>query len=94
MTKERRRNLRAFGKLERVSCAGKETTKGIAAAGRMESEVHFWDLSYWKVLHTPHSLDAMHIMKKVTESLLGSLMNMPERTKDGQKARTDRNCLA
>jgi hypothetical protein len=49
----------------------------------------FWDLPYWKILHTPHSLDVMHIKKNVCESLLGTLLNMPERTKDGPKARSD-----
>ena len=37
----------------------------------------------------PHSLDVMHIRKNVCESLLGTLLNMPERTKDGPKARND-----
>ena len=37
----------------------------------------------------PHSLDVMHITKNVCESLLGTLLNMPERTKDGPKARVD-----
>ena len=37
----------------------------------------------------PHSLDVMHITKNVCESLLGTLLNMPERTKDGPKARAD-----
>src|SRR3954470_23570172 len=31
----------------------------------------------------------MHITKNVCESLLGTLLNMPERTKDGSKARAD-----
>ena len=31
----------------------------------------------------------MHITKSVFESLLGTLMNMPEKTKDGTKARKD-----
>jgi hypothetical protein len=53
----------------------------------------FWDLPYWNVLHTPHSLDMMHITKNVTESLLGTLMNMPDRTKDGPKARSDLKLL-
>ncbi|KAK1661257.1 hypothetical protein QYE76_049416 [Lolium multiflorum] len=35
------------------------------------------------------SLDVMHITKNVCESLLGTLLNMPERTKDGPKARYD-----
>ena len=49
----------------------------------------FWDLPYWKIHRVPHSLDVMHIMKNVCESLLGTLLNMPERTKDGPKARAD-----
>ena len=35
----------------------------------------------------------MHITKNVTESLLGTLMNMPDRTKDGPKARSDLKLL-
>jgi hypothetical protein len=31
----------------------------------------------------------MHITKNVLESLLGTLMNMPEKTKDGPRARKD-----
>ena len=31
----------------------------------------------------------MHITKNVCESLLGTLLNMPERIKDGPKARND-----
>jgi hypothetical protein len=49
----------------------------------------FWDLQYWKILHTPHSLDVMHITKNVCEGLLGTILNMPKRTKDGPKARSD-----
>ena len=43
----------------------------------------------WKIHRVPHSLDVMHITKNVCESLLGTLLNMPERTKDGAKARAD-----
>ncbi|KAK1663854.1 hypothetical protein QYE76_052013 [Lolium multiflorum] len=53
----------------------------------------FWDLPYWKILDTPHCLDVMHITKNVCESLLGTLLNMPDRTKDGQKARHDLKVL-
>ena len=37
----------------------------------------------------PHSLDVMHIIKNVCESLLATLLNMPDKTKDGPKARHD-----
>ena len=49
----------------------------------------FWDLEYWPNHDTPHCLDPMHITKNVLESFLGTLMNMPEKTKDGPKARKD-----
>ena len=49
----------------------------------------FWDLEYWPKLDTPHCLYQMHIMKNVLESLLATLMNMPDKTKDGPKARKD-----
>ena len=49
----------------------------------------FWDLEYWPKLDMPHCLDQMHITKNVLESFLGILMNMPEKTKDGLKARKD-----
>ena len=49
----------------------------------------FWDLEYWPNHDMPHCLDPMHITKNVLESLLGTLMNMPEKTKDGPKARKD-----
>ena len=49
----------------------------------------FWDLEYWHKLDTPHCLDQMHICKNVLESLLATLMNMPDKTNDGPKARKD-----
>jgi hypothetical protein len=49
----------------------------------------FWDLSYWKILDMPHTLDAMHITKNMCKSLLGTLLNMLDRTKDGTKERHD-----
>ena len=69
---------------------GKDNEKGAGAPTEdMETRSVFWDLEYWPILDTPHSLDQMHIMKNVCESLLGTLLNMPERTKDGPKARAD-----
>src|SRR3954463_8819149 len=41
----------------------------------------------------PHSLDVMHIMKNVTESLFDTLLNMPEKTKDGPKETHDLKLL-
>ena len=49
----------------------------------------FWDLEYCPNHDTPHCLDQMHITKNVLESLLGTLMNMSEKTKDRPQARKD-----
>ena len=46
-------------------------------------------MEYWHKLDTTHFLDQMHICKNVLESLLVTLMNMPDKTKDGPKARKD-----
>jgi hypothetical protein len=73
----------------RVPCAGKEAKEAYAADEGMENKVCFLELPYWKLLRMPHSLDLMHITKNVCKSLLGTLLNMLERTKDGPKARND-----
>ncbi|KAK1692042.1 hypothetical protein QYE76_008739 [Lolium multiflorum] len=67
---------------------GKKRPKPEPLLGVWKARSVFHDLEYWKVLHTPHSLDVMHITKNVTESLLGTLCNS-EKSKDGPKARYD-----
>ncbi|GJV99674.1 transposon protein, CACTA, En/Spm sub-class [Tanacetum coccineum] len=47
----------------------------------------FWELKYWTYLRVRHCLDVMHIEKNVCESLLGLLLNIPGKTKDGVNAR-------
>ncbi|XP_074300846.1 uncharacterized protein LOC141632175 [Silene latifolia] len=42
-----------------------------------------------KHLYVRHSIDVMHVEKNVFNSLIGTLLNMPNKTKDGVKARND-----
>ncbi|KAK1410808.1 hypothetical protein QVD17_37348 [Tagetes erecta] len=49
----------------------------------------FWNLPYWRDLTVRHCLDVMHIEKNVCESLLGLLLNIPGKTKDGVNVRKD-----
>ena len=49
----------------------------------LEEEVHFFELDYWEHLVLRHNLDVTHIEKKVCYSLLGTLFNIPGKTKDG-----------
>ncbi|GJZ16140.1 ribonuclease H-like domain-containing protein [Tanacetum coccineum] len=47
------------------------------------------DLEYWEHLYVRHCLDVMHIEKNVAESLIGLLLNIPGKIKDGVNARKD-----
>ncbi|XP_071688567.1 uncharacterized protein [Rutidosis leptorrhynchoides] len=49
----------------------------------------FWKLPYWKHLRVRHCIDVMHFEKNVCESLIGLLLNIPGKIKDGIKVRRD-----
>ncbi|CAL2246096.1 unnamed protein product [Prunus armeniaca] len=49
----------------------------------------FFDLEYWKYLHVRHVLDVMHIEKNVCDSIIGTLLEIPGKNKDGIVARLD-----
>jgi hypothetical protein len=73
---------------------GKRTTK--RKWREEETRWHKWrkksilfQLPYWKNLLVRHNLDVMHIEKNIYESILGTLLQMPSKSKDGEKARLD-----
>ena len=49
----------------------------------------FYDLPYWKTHYVRNCLDVMHIEKNVCESLIGTLLDDPHKSKDGIKSRMD-----
>ncbi|XP_058211648.1 uncharacterized protein LOC131323825 [Rhododendron vialii] len=49
----------------------------------------FFELEYWKYLYIRHILDVMHIEKNLLESIIGTLLNIPGKTKDGVNSRLD-----
>ncbi|KAI5334497.1 hypothetical protein L3X38_024630 [Prunus dulcis] len=49
----------------------------------------FFDLEYWKYLPVRHALDVMHIEKNVCNSIIGTLLEIPGKNKDGIAARLD-----
>ncbi|KAL0551725.1 hypothetical protein IC582_010814 [Cucumis melo] len=49
----------------------------------------FFELPYWKDLHVRHCLDVMHIEKNVCMNILGTLLDIPGKSKDGLNARHD-----
>ena len=54
-----------------------------------EKKSIFFELLYWKSLYVRHFLDVMHIEKNVCESVIGTLLNVPGKTKDSIKSRLD-----
>ena len=49
----------------------------------------FFELPYWQTLLVRHNLDVMHIEKNVCEAIIGTLLDIPGKTKDGINARKD-----
>ncbi|XP_008233167.1 PREDICTED: uncharacterized protein LOC103332221 [Prunus mume] len=49
----------------------------------------FFNLPCWKSHYVRHCLNVMHIEKNVCESIFGTLLNIPGKTKDGVVARED-----
>ncbi|XP_042962594.1 uncharacterized protein LOC122296863 [Carya illinoinensis] len=53
----------------------------------------FFKLPYWSTLRLRHNLDIMHIEKNISENILGTLMNIPSKTKDNANSRRDLEIL-
>ncbi|CAK8541326.1 unnamed protein product [Lathyrus sativus] len=49
----------------------------------------FFNLPYWSSLDVRHCIDMMHVEKNVCDSLIGTLLNIQGKTKDGYNARLD-----
>jgi len=49
----------------------------------------FFYLPYWSKLDVRHCIDVMHVEKIVCDSLIGTLLNIKGKTKDGVNARLD-----
>ncbi|KAJ8632923.1 hypothetical protein MRB53_026259 [Persea americana] len=49
----------------------------------------FWELPYWSTNLIRHNLDVMHIEKNVFDNVFSTVMGVPGKTKDNDKARLD-----
>ena len=54
--------------------------------------VFFFELQYWEKLLVRHNLDVMHIEKNICDNILGTLLGMEGKSKDGEKARLNTLC--
>ncbi|XP_066163766.1 uncharacterized protein [Oryza sativa Japonica Group] len=51
--------------------------------------IFFKYLPYWKDLEVRHAIDVMHLEKNVFGNIVGTLLDMPNKTKDGLQSRMD-----
>ncbi|XP_028091387.1 uncharacterized protein LOC114291726 [Camellia sinensis] len=74
-----------------VTIWGKKNKKALHVGGTKcwKKKSLFFDLEYWKYLHVRHNLDVMHIEKNVCENFIGTLLNIPGKTKDRIHSRLD-----
>lgn len=49
----------------------------------------FFELPYWKHNLLRHNLDVMHIEKNIFDNIIGTLLDIPGKTRDHEKARFD-----
>ena len=72
-----------------VTTFGKTQKKDLFAKNIWKKKLIFFDLPYWCNLDVRHCLDVMHVEKNVCDSLIGTLLNIKDKTKDGVKSRLD-----
>jgi hypothetical protein len=51
--------------------------------------IFFEYLPYWKELDVQHAIDGMHVQKNVFESIIGTLLDIKGKTKEGINSRMD-----
>ena len=63
--------------------------KGGGSKGPWKKKPAFLQLSYWPNIKCRHNLDVMHIEKNVFDNIVGTLLDIPGKTKDHNNARLD-----
>lgn len=81
-------------KTSRLQCSfgkkvNKEKNNGDLSSAYWKKKSIFFELEYWKYFHVRHCLDVMHIEKNVCANLIGTLLDIPGKTKDGLKTHLD-----
>jgi hypothetical protein len=54
-----------------------------------KQSIFFMYFLYWKDLQTCHNIDLMHVTKNIFDSIIGTLLDMLRKSKDGLKSRTN-----
>jgi hypothetical protein len=54
-----------------------------------KKSISFEYLPYWKELDVRHAIDGMHVQKNVFESIIGTLLDIKGKTKEGLNSHMD-----
>jgi hypothetical protein len=54
-----------------------------------KKSIFFEYLTYWKEFDVRHAIDGMHVQKNIFESIIGTLLDIKGKTKEGLNSRMD-----
>ena len=64
-----------------------KTLKNSSVKNIWKEKLIFFELPYWSKLDVRYCIDVMHVEKNVCDSIIGTLLNIKGKTKDGINAR-------
>jgi len=76
-------------KVNKVHNIFRKTSKKSSPSSLWKKKSIFFDLPYWSKVKVRHCIDVMHVEKNVCDSLIGTLLNIHEMTKNGVNYRSD-----
>ncbi|XP_028954422.1 uncharacterized protein [Malus domestica] len=85
-----------FGKPKKDTSVGqrrKRTESSTSSKSQWKKKSIFYELPYWRHLLIRHNLDVMHIEKNICDNVVGTLLDMDKKSKDGLAARADLEIL-
>jgi hypothetical protein len=77
-----------FGKKRKDMKTRKDAKPDLGAILKKKS-IFFEYLPYWKELDVRYAIDGMHVHKNVFESIIGTLLDIKGKTKEGLNSRVD-----
>src|SRR5438128_2053609 len=81
--KKRKKTIESDDQTKEMGCHEED------AIGFKKLSIFFKYLPYWKDLDIRHAIDVMHVEKNVCDSILGILLDIKGKTKEGLKSRKD-----
>jgi len=82
-------DLQILEKVNKVHHVFGKTSKKSSTSSPLKKKSIFFYLPYWSKLQVRHCIDVMHVKKNVCDNLIGTLLNIQGKTKDGVNAPLD-----